>query len=73
MRDVDFESFEDLTDHYPPTLQAWKDRLCLAVENGIIKMEIRDLRKWIFYFMSYKSAIRAEHVRHGQFLYIKVV
>jgi len=63
--------FEDITPNYHPTLRAWKDRLTAARVAGKIQMDEKEFRKWIYYFMSYAGAIKAEHVRVGQFLYRK--
>ncbi len=69
--DPSYPVFEELTPYYPPTLRAWKERLCAAKESGRINMSEPELRKWIFYLMSYAGAIEARHVRVGQFLYKK--
>lgn len=67
----EFESFEELTPNYPPTLRAWKQKLSEAREKGEITMSDAEYRKWKYYFMSYAGAIDAKHVRVGQFLFEK--
>jgi len=67
----DFQTFEELTASYPPTLHAWKNNLTASRESGRVQMSEREFRKWIFYFMLYAGAMRAKHVRVGQFLYEK--
>jgi cyclopropane-fatty-acyl-phospholipid synthase len=67
----DYPEFEDLSANYPPTLHAWKDRLSQSRQAGKIQMSDKEFRKWIFYFMLYAGAIKAGHVKVGQFLYKK--
>lgn len=69
--DPDYPDFEDLSANYPPTLHAWKDRLSQSRQTGKIQMSDQEFRKWIFYFMLYAGAIKAGHVKVGQFLYEK--
>jgi cyclopropane-fatty-acyl-phospholipid synthase len=66
-----YPSFEDITRHYPLTLHAWKNKLEVARASGKVKMSEQEYRKWIYYFMCFAGAIKAEHVRVGQFLYEK--
>lgn len=66
--DSGYPTFEELTPNYPPTLHAWKERLTQARQSGKIKMSEQEYRKWMYYFMSYAGAIKAGHVRVGQFL-----
>jgi cyclopropane-fatty-acyl-phospholipid synthase len=71
IQDSKFETFEELTPNYPPTLHAWKNNLTASRDSGKIQMSDREFRKWEFYFMLYAGAIKAKYVRVGQFLYEK--
>jgi cyclopropane-fatty-acyl-phospholipid synthase len=64
-------AFEDITPNYFPTLHTWKDRLTESQKAGKINLSEREFRKWIYYFMSCAGAIKAGHMRVGQFLYGK--
>ncbi len=64
-------AFQDLTSHYVKTLLAWNERLNKAVDDGKISPGIKEHRKWNFYFLSCAGALRAEHMRVGQFAYTK--
>jgi cyclopropane-fatty-acyl-phospholipid synthase len=63
--------FQELTKHYYPTLLAWDKNLRESLSNGEISMPEKKERKWHYYFMSCAGAIKAEHMRVGQFLYTK--
>lgn len=67
--DSNYPGFEDLSKHYPPTLHAWKNRLNQSRQAGKVQMTDKEFRKWEFYFMLYAGAIKAGHVKIGQFLY----
>lgn len=67
----EYPAFEDITSHYPPTLHAWKNRLKCSRDAGRVQMSEQEYRKWIYYFMVFAGALKAEHVRVGQFLYEK--
>jgi cyclopropane-fatty-acyl-phospholipid synthase len=70
-KDSRYPTFEDISTHYPPTLHAWKDRLTKSHEEGRVEITEQEFRKFMFYFMLYAGAIRAGHVKVGQFLYEK--
>ncbi len=63
--------FQDLTPHYVKTLLAWNERLNKAVDEDRIKLGVDEHRKWNFYFLSCAGALRAEHMKVGQFAYEK--
>ncbi len=66
-----YSHFHELTPNYYKTLLAWNNNLNKAIAEGKIDISEREKRKWHFYFMSCASAIKAEHMRVGQFLYQK--
>ena len=68
---VSHPTFEDISPHYPPTLHAWKNKLKNARNEGRIQITEQEFRKFEFYFMLYAGAIKAGHVKVGQFLYRK--
>lgn len=68
---VDEIAFQDMTPHYVKTLLNWNERLNKAVNTGTIKLETNEHRMWNFYFLSCAGALRAEHMRVGQFVYYK--
>jgi cyclopropane-fatty-acyl-phospholipid synthase len=68
---ADRTAFQDLTPHYVKTLLTWNERLNRAVDNEVINLEPKELRKWNFYFLSCAGALRAEHMKVGQFVYSK--
>lgn len=70
-RQVEGIPFQDLTPHYVKTLLAWNERLNKAVDEGRVKLDADEHRKWNFYFLSCAGALRAEHMRVGQFAYEK--
>jgi len=61
--------FQELTPHYFPTLHAWDKKLKDSMEKGIIDIPKKMQRIWHFYFMACAGAIKAKHMRVGQFLY----
>ena len=66
---ADKVAFQDLTPHYVKTLLAWNERLNKAIDDKKINLEPKEHRKWNFYFLSCAGALRAEHMRVGQFVY----
>jgi len=67
--DSDHLAFQELTPHYFPTLHAWDKNLANAVRMGLVNITEQEKRKWHFYFMSCAGAIRARHMKVGQFLF----
>jgi cyclopropane-fatty-acyl-phospholipid synthase len=67
-----YAHFHELTPNYYPTLLAWDKNFKRAISEGKIDISERERRKWCFYFMSCAGAIKAEHMRVGQFLYQKI-
>jgi cyclopropane-fatty-acyl-phospholipid synthase len=66
-----YTPFQDLTPHYYQTLMAWDKNLKKSIADGRVSIPEKEQRKWHFYFMSCAGAIEAEHMRVGQFLYVK--
>ena len=67
----EWPAFQELTPHYFPTLLAWDNNLARATAIGSVRTTEEERRKWHFYFMSCAGAIKAEHIRVGQFLFTK--
>lgn len=54
-----------------PPLPLEERQIIVSKETGKVQMPLSELRKWRFYFKFYEGAIRAKHVRVGQFSYRK--
>ncbi len=66
-----YPHFHELTPHYFPTLSAWDKNLRDSISDKKVLISEKEQRKWHFYFMSCAGAIKARHMRVGQFLYTK--
>lgn len=61
--------FQELTPNYYKTLLAWDENLTRAITEGNVNIPKSERRKWHYYFRSCAGAIKAGHMRVGQFLY----
>lgn len=66
-----YPHFQELTPNYYKTLLAWNKNLKTSRNHGLVQISEDEYRKWHFYFMSCAGAIKAKHMRVGQFLYKK--